>query len=68
MGDYEVFKHIIPKITNLFFIVNQPNYARWCVKYYDNLKNVNETHPRLEEDFKSGCFGIKRTDKPCCSR
>ncbi|GBP86801.1 hypothetical protein EVAR_99881_1 [Eumeta japonica] len=64
MGDFEVFKHIIPKITNLFFIVNQPNYARWCVKYYDNLKNVNETHPGLEEDFKSGCFGIKRTDKP----
>lgn len=63
MGDFEMFKHIIPKLTNLFFIVNQPNYARWCVKYYDNLQNVEETHPGLEEDFKAGCFGIKRTDK-----
>uniref|UniRef100_A0A2H1WQX5 SFRICE_024036 n=1 Tax=Spodoptera frugiperda TaxID=7108 RepID=A0A2H1WQX5_SPOFR len=63
MGDFEMFKHIIPKITNLFFIVNQPNYARWCVKYYDNLQNVDKTHPGLEEEFKSGCFGIKRTDK-----
>lgn len=63
MGDFQMFKHIIPKITNLFFMVNQPNYARWCVKYYDNLQSVEETHPGLEEDFKSGCFGIKRTDK-----
>ncbi|GFY58280.1 uncharacterized protein TNIN_444071 [Trichonephila inaurata madagascariensis] len=64
MGDFEMFKYVIPKITNLFFAVNQPNYARWCVKYLDNLNKVDETHPGLKNDFMNGCFGIKRTDKP----
>ncbi|GFU47188.1 hypothetical protein TNCV_4654401 [Trichonephila clavipes] len=30
---------------NLFFICNQPNYARWASKYYDNLMKIAETHP-----------------------
>lgn len=64
MGDFEMFKYVIPKMANLFFICNQPNYARYCVKYSDNLNNVSETHPGLENDFINGCFGVKRTDKP----
>ncbi|GFW82708.1 uncharacterized protein TNCV_3492801 [Trichonephila clavipes] len=67
MGDFEMFKYVIPKITNLFFAVNQPNYARWCVKYLDNLNKVDETHPGLKNYFMNGCFGIKRTDKPFSS-
>ncbi|GFV43900.1 hypothetical protein TNCV_1530741, partial [Trichonephila clavipes] len=67
LGDFEKFKYGIPKITNLFFAVNQPNYARWCVKYLDNLNKVDETHPGLKNDFMNGCFGIKRTDKPFSS-
>ncbi|GFY03984.1 hypothetical protein TNCV_1197631 [Trichonephila clavipes] len=54
MGDFEMFKYPIPKITNLFFTVNQPNYARWCVKYLDNLYKVYETHPGLKNDFMKG--------------
>ncbi|GFW09389.1 uncharacterized protein TNCV_2066471 [Trichonephila clavipes] len=63
MGDFEMFKYVTPKITNLIFAVNQPNYARWCVKYLDNLNKVDETHHGLKNDFMNGCFGIKRTDK-----
>ena len=36
-GDFELFKFVLPKITNLFFIRNQQNYARWAVKYFANL-------------------------------
>ncbi|GFU83084.1 uncharacterized protein TNCV_65541 [Trichonephila clavipes] len=67
MGDFKMFKYVIPKITNLFFAVNQPNYARWCVKYLANLNKVDKTHPGLKNDFMNGCFGIKRTDKPFSS-
>ncbi|GFT40149.1 uncharacterized protein TNCV_782731 [Trichonephila clavipes] len=67
MGDFEMFKYVIPKVTNLFFAVNQPNYARWCVKYLDNLNKVDETHPGLKNDFMNGCFGIKRIEKPFSS-
>lgn len=55
---------MLPKITNLFFICNQQNYARWTLKYYSNLLNVNETHPVLLEQFQQGSFGIQRTNKP----
>lgn len=63
IGDFELFKYIIPKIANLFFVFNQPNYARWLVKYHDNLLKVEDTHPELINDLKKGSFGIKRTDK-----
>ncbi|GFW80337.1 hypothetical protein TNCV_2944701 [Trichonephila clavipes] len=53
--DFVLFISTLPKITNIFFICNQQNYARWTVK---------ETHPDLYEEFKQGCFGIKRTTKP----
>ncbi|GFW84840.1 uncharacterized protein TNCV_681281 [Trichonephila clavipes] len=48
---------------NLFFICNQPNYARWTSKYYDNLVKIAETHPDLFEEFQKGFFGIQRTYK-----
>ncbi|GFW31674.1 hypothetical protein TNCV_4683461 [Trichonephila clavipes] len=63
-GDFELFLPTLPKITNIFFICNQQDYARWTVKYYDNLLKVAETHPDLFEGFKHGCFGIKQTTKP----
>ncbi|GFU98409.1 hypothetical protein TNCV_3652401 [Trichonephila clavipes] len=49
---------------NLFFICNQPNYARWASKYYDNLMKIAENHPDLFEEFQKGFFGIQRTYKP----
>lgn len=62
-GDFKLFKYVLPKITSLFFICNQPNYARWTVKYHANLLNIAESHPDLLEDFEKGCFGIQRTNK-----
>lgn len=62
-GNFELFKSVLPKITNIFFICNQPNYSRWTIKYYDNLLKVAETHPDLYEGFQKGCFGIRRTAK-----
>nr|XP_014098637.1 uncharacterized protein LOC106623591 [Bactrocera oleae] len=40
------------------------NYARYLVKYLDNLIKVDETHPGLREKFEKGSFGMKRTKKP----
>lgn len=63
-GDFELYKYIIPKLRNLFFIFNQQNYSRWLLKYHDNLLKVEKTHAGLEIEFKKGNFGVKRTDKP----
>ncbi|KAK5637859.1 hypothetical protein RI129_000142 [Pyrocoelia pectoralis] len=62
-GDFGLFKYVLPKITNLFFAFNQPNYARWLVKYHNNLLVVDETHPDIAEGLEKGCLGIQRTDK-----
>ncbi|GFX70054.1 uncharacterized protein TNCV_4614921 [Trichonephila clavipes] len=43
MGDFQMCKYVIPKITNLFFAVNQPNYARCVIP--------NNYHSELGNDF-----------------
>lgn len=63
-SNFNQFIFILPKISNLFFVFNHQNYARWLVKYHNNLINVDETHPGLRSDFQKGTFGVKRTDKP----
>ncbi|XP_077271891.1 uncharacterized protein LOC143902660 [Temnothorax americanus] len=62
-GDFELMKYVLPKINNIFFPFNHINYARWLIKYCDNLMKVAKTHPDLFEDFKAGYLGIKRTSK-----
>ena len=61
VGDFDLYKFIMPKLCNLFFIFNQNNYARWLLKYHDDLLTVEQKHPQLAEEFKRGMFGIKRT-------
>ena len=46
-GDFNTYVSSIPKITNYFFAVNQPNYARWLVKYHNNLLVAPDTHPEV---------------------
>ena len=63
IGDVEVFTSCLPKLANIFFALNHPNYARWLVKYYDSILKLNETHPEVYNDFKQGWFAIRRTEK-----
>lgn len=62
-GDFQLFKYILSNISSLFFVTNQPNYARWLQRYYDNLLKLNETHPDLERAMNAGYLGIQRTSK-----
>ncbi|KYN03439.1 hypothetical protein ALC62_05715 [Cyphomyrmex costatus] len=63
-GNFEMYKFALSKIVNLYFTFNQPNYARYLVRYLDNLMKIDETHPGLRENFTKGSLGIKRTTKP----
>ena len=62
-GDLDLFISSLPKITSYFFTFNEPNYARWTVKYHDNLLKLPETHPEVYLEFKNKLFEIKRTPK-----
>ena len=53
----------IPKITSYFFALNQPNYARWLVKYHNSLLVAPDTHPEVYQEFKKGMYGTKRSPK-----
>lgn len=61
--DLQLFMSALPKIANCFFYFNQQNYARYIVKYFDNLIKVEKTHPGLRDELVNGSFGIQRTDK-----
>ncbi|KAL3269044.1 hypothetical protein HHI36_008127 [Cryptolaemus montrouzieri] len=60
IGDFELFKYVLSKITNLFFICNQPNLIDGL--YLDNVSKVNETHAGLIDEFENFFFGIKKID------
>ena len=59
LGDLELYIYGLPRITNYFFTFNHPNYARWLVRYHDNLLKLSETHKDVYDEFKKDCFGIK---------
>ena len=63
LGDLELYIYGLPRITNYFFTFNHPNYARWLVRYHDNLLKLSETHKDVYDEFKKACFSIKRTKK-----
>ena len=62
-GDLSLYTFCLSQISGLFFTFNQPNYARWTVRYHDNLLKLKESHPEVYKSFSKGFFGIKRTNK-----
>ena len=62
-GDLDLHISWLPKITNIFFVMNQLSYARRLVKYYDSLRKLPDTQLKVYSDFENGWFGIKRTAK-----
>lgn len=58
-SNIEVCTYVLPKIGNIVFAYNQPYYARYLVKYQDNLFKVDDTHPGLRLQFESGSLAVK---------
>ncbi len=63
-GDYKLSIYLLPEITNLYFISNHKNYARWLAIYHANLMKMEETHPGISEYFENGIIYVRRTKKP----
>lgn len=63
-GDFDLFLHVLPKITNVFFTMNHHNYARYMSVYCDKLMNIENTHPGLLDDCRASFLGVRRTSKP----
>lgn len=62
-NDYYLYIDSIFNMANLFFVMNQPNYARWSVMYLNNLVDLKRRNSPLFLEFELGAFGVKRTKK-----
>ena len=62
-GDFALYVYCFKNISKYFFAFNQPNYARLLTEYHSKLLNIKNTHPDLEEEFRAGAFGIRRSNK-----
>ena len=58
-GDFVLYICCLPKLAAF----NHVNYARWLVKYHDNLLRLGVTHPQVQDEFRRGFFSVKRTNK-----
>lgn len=56
--------YVIPNITNLFLRLINKTTLHGVLNIFIYLKNINETHPGIGDDFKKGFFEIKTTEKP----
>lgn len=68
MGDFKLLKFSSIKISNIFFALNQQNYARWLAKYVDALMRGNKTHPGLINNLKNNSHCVRRSNRPFSSR
>lgn len=57
-SNFDSYVIAIFDIADPFFILNQPNYARWSIKYVCNLLTLKTTNSELLEDFERQAFGI----------
>ena len=53
-GDLQLYIYCLPLLANYFFTFNHPNYARWLVRYHDNLLKLKDTHPEVHQEFENG--------------
>lgn len=60
-SNLELYMDSIYNMTDLFFSLNQPNYARWALLYLSNLIDLYNNNSSLVDEFRRGAFGIKRT-------
>lgn len=65
-SDVELFNYATYNMCAYFFVFNHQNYARWLTRNHDNFLNIQESHPGLIEEFKSGAMSIRRTAKNFC--
>lgn len=63
-ANFDIYKYILKKMTNLFFAFNHQNYARYLTIYLNKLESIEQTHPGLMQEYGFCFLGIKRTTKP----
>ena len=56
-GNLDLYLYSLKCMTDLFFAFNHPNYARWLVRYHDNLLRLKDSHPLPSSCARGICEG-----------
>ena len=59
-NDVDSFIQVLPRVIEVFFALNRPNYARWGTLFLHKLKNMDQ---KAREILEAGAMSIRRTKK-----
>lgn len=62
-NDFDLYVYCLFEITDIYFAMNHPNYARYMLLYGLRLLNINSTHPGAKEMLEGGALSIRRSSK-----
>jgi hypothetical protein len=60
-NDADLFIYALGEMCPIFFAGNRHNYARWMVRYYLNLVNMENTHPGIRRILQNGALSVTRS-------
>ena len=64
ISDGDLYIDTLFSMCNIFFALNQQNYARWTVKYVCDLIELKQNDTESGKEFQKGSFGIERIEIP----
>ena len=67
INDTALYSFALIEATNIFFLTNHYNYARWVTFYSLDLANLETSQTNLQKFFTEGSFSINRTRKSFAS-
>ena len=64
-GEWSLHLSAIRRAIPLFFSFDRTNYCRWTPLYFDDCIKLENTFPALYENFMSGNFNVRHTQRKC---
>jgi len=62
-NDFDLFIYVLGEMCPIFFAGYRPNYARWVVRYYLNLVNMENSHPGIRHILQNDALSVKRSSR-----
>ena len=62
-NDVDLFIYALGEMCPIFFAGYGPNYARWVVRYYLNLVNMENSHPGIRHILQNGALSVNRSSR-----
>ena len=59
-NDVNSYIEVLPRVLEVFFSLNRPNYARWGTLFLNKMVSAD---PRVMEILQQGAFSVRRTKK-----